>query len=326
MGMLFLGLLVGVIILFVLTLVPNRLRKPLIAIVTFAAGCFYAVEFFLPTGAVVANNKQKEELTKKFGQQPSTPLAASEITVNLAPEARKKLDELPPADARLVLKQLPTDAPKPLTADDVEKLTAQENFLTPRLQTASDVSNVLQAFAIGLGIWSLMSVHLRNIAMKRSGWGNSATLITSIFLMALAHIGKEYIKEGPFKTLDDLLYNGLMKNLDATMFSIIAFYIVSAAYRAFRIRSVEATILLVAAALVMLGNVPIGQALTNWIPDDKLSVLTNLRLENVGQWILKKASSPATQAIDFGLGVGALATSLRLWLSLERGSYFEEEL
>jgi hypothetical protein len=31
-------------------------------------------------------------------------------------------------------------------------------------------------------------------------------------------------------------------------------------------------------------------------------------------------------AIDFGLGVGGLATALRLWLSLERGSYFEEEL
>lgn len=326
MGMIFLGLLLGVVVLFILTLVPNRLRKPLIAMVTLVAGCFYAVEFFLPTQTVVANNKQKEALTKKFGEQSSAPLSGSEITVKLDEGGLKKLQELPPADARLVIKQLPTDAEKPLTAEEVEKLTAQENFLTPRLQVASDVSNILQAFAIGLGIWSLMSVHLRNIAMKRSGWGNSATLITAIFLMAIAHIGKEYIKEGGFKTLDDLLYNGLMKNLDATMFSIIAFYIVSAAYRAFRIRSLEATILLVAAALVMLGNVPIGQALTNWIPDDKTSVLTNLRLENIGQWILKKASSPATQAIDFGLGVGALATSLRLWLSLERGSYFEEEL
>ena len=90
--------------------------------------------------------------------------------------------------------------------------------------------------------------------------------------------------------------------------------------------SVEATILLVAAALVMLGNVPIGQALTNWIPNEKTDIIANLRLENIGQWIQKRASSPATMAIDFGLAVGALATSLRLWLSLERGSYFEEEL
>ena len=153
------------------------------------------------------------------------------------------------------------------------------------------------------------------------GW-----MATGVIFMAVAHIGREYIKEGSLKALDSLLYDGLMKNLDATMFSIIAFYIVSAAYRAFRIRSLEATILLAAAALVMLGNVPIGQALTNWIPNGKTDVLANLRIENIGQWILKRASSPATMAIDFGLGVGGLATALRLWLSLERGSYFEEEL
>jgi hypothetical protein len=115
-----------------------------------------------------------------------------------------------------------------------------------------------------------------------------------------------------------------MKSLDATMFSIIAFYIVSAAYRAFRIRSTEATILLVSAGIIMLGQVAIGQAITNAIPNEGLTA--NLRVENMANWILKKVNSPAIMAIDFGLGVGGLATALRLWLSLERGSYFEEEL
>lgn len=323
-GMIFVGLLIGAVVLFLLTLVPNKLRKPLIAMVTLVAGCFYAVEFFWPTHATVAN---KADVIKKLKYQPeNTPLADSELVATLDESAKTKLKELSPEDARLILKQLPTTSEKPLTSDDVEKMTAQENFLTPYFKQVSDISNALQAFAIGLGIYSLMSVHLRNIAMKRSGWGNSATLIGGIVLMTVAHIGKEYVKTGPFKTLDVLLYDGLMKNLDATMFSIIAFYIVSAAYRAFRIRSVEATILLVAAALVMLGNVPIGQALTNWLPDGKTEVLANFRLDNIGDWIQKRASSPATMAIDFGLAVGALATSLRLWLSLERGSYFEEEL
>ncbi len=329
MGMIFVGLLIGAVILFILTLVPNRLRKPLIAIVTFLAGCFYAVEFFYPTHAVVAN---KKDLVKKYGVPtqtvPDFAAEAQKAGKELEPAAVKKLEELAPEDAQLALKAAldAAEPGKPFGVDKAEKLVTQENFLTPYFKNVSDWSNVLQAFAIGLGIYSLMSVHLRNIAMKRAGWGNSATLIAAIFLMAFAHIGKEYAKGGPLKTLDDLLFNGLMKNLDATMFSIIAFYIVSAAYRAFRVRSVEATILLVAAALVMLGNVPIGQFLTNWIPNDKTNILANLRMENIGQWILKKASNPATMAIDFGLAVGGLATSLRLWLSLERGSYFDEEL
>jgi hypothetical protein len=201
----------------------------------------------------------------------------------------------------------------------------EENFLTPWTKPFSDVTTVLQAFALGLGVYSLASVHLRTVARQRSGWGNSVALLVAGVLMALAHIGKEAPGAAPFyKTLDRFLYDGMLKSLDATMFSIIAFYIVSAAYRAFRIRSTEATILLVSAAVIMLGQVAIGQALTNWVPND--GFLANFRVENQANWILKKVNSPAILAIDFGLGIGALAMSLRLWLSLERGSYFEEEL
>ena len=39
---------VSVILFFALTLVPTKLRRPLIMAVTFAAGLFYALEFFWP--------------------------------------------------------------------------------------------------------------------------------------------------------------------------------------------------------------------------------------------------------------------------------------
>jgi len=108
------------------------------------------------------------------------------------------------------------------------------------------------------------------------------------------------------------------------MFSIIGFYIVSAAYRAFRIRSLEATILLASAFVVMLGQVTLGQALTAGLPTEGFA--SNFRIENVANWILTRVNAPALLAVELGLGVGALATSLRLWLSLERGSYFDKEL
>ena len=54
-------------------------------------------------------------------------------------------------------------------------------------------------------------------------------------------------------------------------------------------------------------------------------ILSNLRIENFSQWVLTAINSPVQRAIGFGLGLGALAMSLRIWLSLERGTYFAQE-
>lgn len=239
-------------VLFAISLVPGRGRKPLIAAITFLAGLFYATEFFWPVN------------------------------------------------------------------------TEGENFLTPFMEPVSHMATVLQAFALGMGIYSLLSLHLRSITRQRTGWGYSVVLIAAIFALAVPAILNEYHPNRYNAGLKAIFYNGGLVSLDAAMFSIIAFYIVSAAYRAFRIRSTEATILLASAMIVMLGQVAMGQVLTNWIPNEGFA--SNFRLENLKSWILYKVNSPALQAVDFGLGIGFLALSLRLWLSLERGSYFEKEL
>jgi hypothetical protein len=108
------------------------------------------------------------------------------------------------------------------------------------------------------------------------------------------------------------------------MFSLVAFYIVSASYRAFRVKSGEATLMMAAAFIVMLGMVPIGVYLTHWIPETgKYAWLSVFRLENLTVWILTGPNAAAQRAITFGIAVGGLAMALRIWLSLERGSYLD---
>jgi hypothetical protein len=123
-------------------------------------------------------------------------------------------------------------------------------------------------------------------------------------------------------TTYDVLFNGMFNSLDSTMFAILAFFIVSAAYRAFRVRSAEATLMMLSAFIIMLGQVPLGIVLTQWIPHD--SPWAIFRLERMARWILTGINAAAFRAIIFGILMGYLAMSLRVWLSLERGSYFRD--
>jgi len=199
------------------------------------------------------------------------------------------------------------------------------NFLTNFAQkTVTDVVLVLSTFALGLGIYSLLRFHGRNLTRMRPGWHNSLALYVAFFAMLLTGFWSMMSKAPAAANTFDVLFRGTVAAPGATMFSIIAFYIVSAAYRAFRIRSAEATLMLAAAFVVMLGSVPIGEYLTSGLP--VTGFWSNFRMENVNLWILKEPNMAAWRGISFGVEIGALAMALRTWLSLERGSFFEREL
>ena len=88
---------------------------------------------------------------------------------------------------------------------------------------------------------------------------------------------------------------------------------------------------MIAALIVMLGSVSFGTWLTHAIPFTSVRTASenpwaNFRIERIAQWLLLQINAPAQRGILFGLTLGLLATSLRYWLSLERGAYFDKEL
>lgn len=182
--------------------------------------------------------------------------------------------------------------------------------------------NVIGTFALLLGLLNLFEIHGKAVCKLQKGWINSAAFFVAFFAIMIAGFLQDHSKSA--SNVFEILFSGFIIPLQSTTFSLIAFYIVSAAYRAFRIKTAESVLMMSAAAIIMLSLVPLGASLTAWIPEGGL--FSFLKLENIGHWILVGPNMAVQRALAFGIGVGALATALRIWLSLERGSFFDRQL
>lgn len=207
-----------------------------------------------------------------------------------------------------------------------------KNPLSLGVEVVGQVVQIIFAFTLGLGAYNLIFFHSRNIRRLRRDWPFSILFFVAFFAMLLFGFWHDIATFRPdtkspawVNTAYDYLFQAMLVNMNATMFSLLAFYIVSAAYRAFRIRSGEALVLMIAAVIVMLTPLPLGTQLTSWIPADH-AIWGAFRIERIGNWLLTTVNSAALRAIDFGLGIGGLAMALRIWLSLERGTYFGQEV
>ena len=155
----------------------------------------------------------------------------------------------------------------------------------------------------------------------------------------------------------------MVSPMQATMFALLAFYVASASYRAFRIRNFEATLLLSSGIIIMIGRVPLGSYISSWfilylivlvggivvntIFKNKqytaITVLSGIILVTVAgismgwpvdkpalfylpylqEWIYRYPNSAGSRSIMIGIGLGIFGTSIRYILGIER-SYIGE--
>ena len=131
--------------------------------------------------------------------------------------------------------------------------------------------DILASFAIILGALNLLKLQGRKIIKKQQGWFYSLFAIGGfIFAMIAGFIikGSETVNWGAHVTSKGTLFKWMFEfmftPLSATMFALLAFFVASASYRAFRIRNFEATLLLVSGIIIMLGRVPLGSSISSW--------------------------------------------------------------
>jgi len=154
------------------------------------------------------------------------------------------------------------------------------------------------------------------------------------------------------------MYNYIYLPLGSTMFALLAFFVASASYRAFRIRNFEATLLLISGVLLMLGRVPVGAIIPWWvvmfiyislifamiaskIKNKKiffssyvssiivglaigvkfqwyLSAPLFLSIPSIQEWIMAVPATAGSRAIMIGIALGIVAQSFRIMTGRER--------
>tara|TARA_B100000700_G_C15020053_1_gene845238 strand:- start:109 stop:921 length:813 start_codon:yes stop_codon:yes gene_type:complete len=237
--------------------------------------------------------------------------------------------------------------------------TALRNF------TEKDAANfymIIAGFAAFLGCLNLLQLHLQKIVYKKENWQYSIFTLIGFFIMIVfgfIYNGSD-VTMGPHLKNEQSafywMYNYIYLPLGSTMFALLAFFVASASYRAFRIRNFEATLLLISGVLLMLGRVPVGTLIPWWvviiiitsilfsiiaskIKDRKIFFISymgaNLLLIILGiflnwhqssllsipviqEWIMAVPATAGARAIMIGIALGIVAQSYRIMTGRER--------
>ena len=258
--------------------------------------------------------------------------------------------------------------------------------------------DIIASFAIFLGALNLLKLQFLKVVKRQSGWQYSVVAIASFFfaftigffMKGAFFVGEEvYFTQGAAEQailasgssetvkavewgahisteggLFKWMFDNIFTPLSATMFALLAFYVASASYRAFRARNFEATLLLLAGIIIMLGRVPVGSLITPWMvmyllvfvvtifmanyfKDRKIifgSFVTGLLgvtvlginmdwnptepaiffLPSLQEWIYTVPNLAGARAIMIGIGLGIIVTSLRYIFGLEK-SYIGDQ-
>jgi hypothetical protein len=194
--------------------------------------------------------------------------------------------------------------------------------------------DVLAAIAFILGGGNLLRTHLKRISDRGRGWGYSAIVLVAFLATLFVGLGKigvapspqfpEHSWSGQYRQTGGafwFMYQYAFQPLTATMFALLAFYIASAAFRAFRAKNLEANLLLGTAFIILLGRTFAGVALTDWIDPanwEGFEYLTGLRLENLTVYIMAVFNTAGNRAIMIGIALGIVATSLKILIGVDR--------
>ena len=160
---------------------------------------------------------------------------------------------------------------------------------------------IVVAFALFLGFINVISVHLNRIRTKKTGTIYSGVLLISLILTLV--VG--FASGGPNSISSQAVFEYILQPLEATIFALLALFIATAAFRAFRIRNLETFFFVLFGVIILLGQIPLSIYLWSEFPVIK-------------DWILNVPTLAGVRGILLGVALGTIATGLRILIGADR--------
>ncbi|MDH5492456.1 MAG: hypothetical protein OEY14_10930 [Myxococcales bacterium] len=158
---------------------------------------------------------------------------------------------------------------------------------------------VIVSGAFVLGAWEVLRRAWRRLRRGEPGASNQVVLIVSATLTIA--IGIAGGRDGAGLRL---VYASILAPASAAIFSLLAFFIASAAYRALRLRGAQTGLMLGVAAIVIVGLAPFGASIPG--------------ASALAEWILDYPHAAGRRAILMGAAIGGALLAARVILGRER--------
>ncbi|MBN1933212.1 MAG: hypothetical protein JW934_01035 [Anaerolineae bacterium] len=170
---------------------------------------------------------------------------------------------------------------------------------------------IVAAFAILMGVLNVLRVHAQRIRERQGAFYSLIALLgfLLVFVPGILSVpqssSEAAVLFGPQGTIVTFVYRYIQRPLQSTLFSLMAFFVATAAWRAFRIRSAASLVMFIAAVFVLLGSIylDVGDA---W----KDIVKTK-------DWILAVPTTAGARGILLGIVLGTVVTGIRFLLGIE---------
>jgi hypothetical protein len=158
---------------------------------------------------------------------------------------------------------------------------------------------ILAAFALALGLGSVVRIHLHKVQRKAQDWQYSVILLAILAIWLAVGLtdstgGQNY----------KWLWNNVLLPVSSTSYATTFFFVTSAAYRAFRVKNLQSALLLLAAIIVM-GRVGIFAVVAPFFG-------------TASQWIMDIPNTAGMRAVTIGASLALVANAFRIIVGLER--------